>query len=186
MYAQLERHRFTGTDYHRLLETGVLNEGSRVELLDGEIIKMAPIGPRHAACVDKLNAFLQRKVSRMAIVRVQNPILLNEYSEPEPNLSLLKQRADFYKQGHPTPDDILVAIEVADTTAEKDPAFKIPAYARAGIPEVWLIDLSIDYVEIYTCPASGLYQEVRIILRGQRFTSTTLPQLKLKADSLLV
>jgi Uma2 family endonuclease len=186
MFAQLERHRFTVTDYHRLLETGVLNEDSRVELLDGEIIKMAPIGPRHAACVDKLNAFLQRKVSRMAIVRVQNPILLNEYSEPEPDLSLLKQRSDYYKQGHPTPDDILVAIEVADTTVDSDRAFKIPSYARAGIPEVWLIDLYNDRVEVYTRPASGLYQEVRIILRGHRFASSTLPQLKLKADSLLV
>jgi Uma2 family endonuclease len=186
MPAQLERHRFTVTDYHRLLETGCLTEDSRVELLDGEIIKMSPIGPRHTACVDKLNAFLQRKVGRMAIVRVQNPVLLDEYSEPEPDLSLLRQRRDFYKQGHPTPDDILVAIKVADTTAANDRAFKIPAYARAGLPEVWLIDLYNDRVEVYTRPAGDLYQEIKIVLRGQRFASTTLPQLKLKADSLLV
>lgn len=186
MFAQLERHRFTVADYHRLLETGCLTEDSRVELWDGEIIKMAPIGPRHAACVDKLAEFLKRKLKKLAIVRVQNPILLNDYSEPEPDLSLLKRRADYYAQGHPIPADILVAIEVADTTANSDRAFKIPAYARAGIPEVWLIDLYNDRVEIYTRPASDLYQEVRIVLRGQRFASTTLPQLKLKADSLLV
>ena len=95
MYAQLERHRFTVTDYHRLLETGVLDEDSRAELLDGEIIKRAPIGPRHAACVDKLNEFLKRKVSKLAIVRVQDPILLNDYSEPQPDLTLMKRRPDY-------------------------------------------------------------------------------------------
>jgi Uma2 family endonuclease len=186
MSVQLERHRFTVADYHHLLETGCLTEDSRVELLDGEIIKLAPIGPRHAACVDKLDEFLKNKLKKLAIVRVQNPILLNDYSEPEPDLSLLKRRPDYYVHGHPTPDDILVAIEVADTTADSDRAYKIPAYARAGLPEVWLIDLYNDRVEIYTRPASGLYQEVRIILRGQRLVSTSLPNLKLKADDILV
>lgn len=186
MYAQLERHRFTVTDYHRLLETGVLDEDSRVELLNGEIIKMSPIGPRHAGTVDRIDELLKGKLKKQAIVRIQSPIQLDDYSEPQPDLTVLKRRADFYTTSHPQPADVLLAIEVADTTADADRSVKLPAYARAGIYEVWLVDLYADRVEVHANPYNGVYQEVRIVQRGQRVTSKTLPQLKLKADSLLV
>lgn len=181
----LPRWLITTTDYHQMIRAGVLHEDDRVELLDGELIKMAPIGPRHAACVDRLDEFLRDKVKKLAIVRVQNPIQLNEHSEPEPDIALLRRRADYYSQGHPTPADVLLAIEVADTSAVSDREVKLPSYARAGIPEAWLIDLANDRIEVHTRPGGGLYQEVRIFLRGQRVVSASIPQLKLKADDIL-
>jgi Uma2 family endonuclease len=185
MIVQLARRPFTTTEYHRLIEAGILTEDERVELIDGEIIKMAPIGPRHAACVNRLDEFLRDEIKKLAIVSAQNPIQISEHSEPQPDIALLKRRDDFYAQGHPSPEDVLVAIEVADTTAESDREVKIPTYARAGIAEAWLIDLYNDRIEVHTRPANGVYQEVRIVLRGQRVTSTSIPQLKLKADDIL-
>ena len=179
------RHPFTINEYHRMREARVFAEDDRIELLDGEIIKMAPIGPRHAACVDRLLNFLIRKLGDAAIARSQNPIELSDNSEPQPDISLVKYRADFYAKAHPTPEDILVAIEVADTTAENDRQVKIPSYARAEIQEVWLIDLPNDWIEIYCNPNSGIYQEVRIVLRGQKIISPAFPNLKLKADAVL-
>lgn len=185
MSTLLPRRPFTTAEYHRMTEVGVLTEDDHVELIDGEIIEMAAIGPRHAACVKRLAEFLIVKVRRWAMVGVQDPIQLNDYSEPEPDISLLKRRADFYAQSHPTPADVLVAIEVAITTVESDRTAKIPIYARAGIPEAWLVDLYNDHIEIHSRPASGVYQEVRIILRGQKIVSQALPQLKLKTDDIL-
>lgn len=183
---QLAHYQFSVADYHRMLETGVLNEDSQVELLNGEIIKMTPIGPRHAASVDRINDLLKTTLDKQAIVRVQNPIQLDDYSEPQPDISLLKRRADYYAAGHPTPADVLVAIEVADSSIDKDRTVKLPAYARAGIYEVWLVDLYEDRVEVHSNPHNSLYQEVRIVQRGQEVISTTLPQLKLKADDILI
>jgi Uma2 family endonuclease len=185
MTSEFERRPFTTAEYHRLIEAGILTEDDRVELINGEIINMAPIGPRHAACVDRLAEFFTDKIIELVIVRVQNPIELNEYSEPQPDIALVKRRTDFYAQSHPTPEDVLVAIEVPDTTVERDRAVKIPSYANAGIPEAWLIDLYNDRIEIHSNPASGIYQEVRIILRGHRIVSTALPQLEMKADEIL-
>lgn len=185
MVFPLERKLFTTTEYHRMIEAGVFDEDDRLELLDGEIIKMAPIGPRHAACVDRLTVFLVTKLKKSAIVRVQNPVELSEYSEPEPDISLLKSRADYYASRHPAPDDILVAIEVADSSVERDRQIKIPAYARSGIVEVWLVDLPADRIEIYTQPDKGFYREVRIVPREQRVISKSIPTLKLKAADIL-
>jgi Uma2 family endonuclease len=185
MTPELELRPFTTAEYHRLIEAGILTEDDRVELIDGRIVKMAPIGPRHAACVKRLNSFFGGKVSGYAVVSVQDPIQLDDYSEPQPDLALLRPRADFYAQSHPTPEDVLVAIEVADTTVESDRSVKIPSYARAGIPEAWLIDLYNDRIEIHSNPASGIYQEVRIVLRGHRVVSAALPQLEMKADDIL-
>src|SRR5215510_6118822 len=182
---QPARKLFTVTEYHQMIDAGVLKEDDRVELLNGEIIEMSPIGPRHASHVDRLNELLTAKLRKVAIVRVQSPILLSDYSEPQPDLTLLKRRADFYVGGHPTPADVLVVIEVSDSTVEKDRRAKIPSYSLAGIPETWLIDLVEDRSEVHSKPYNGIYQEVRIIQRGQKVVSNCLPQLKLKADEIL-
>jgi Uma2 family endonuclease len=182
---QPARKLFTVTEFHQMIETGILKESARVELFNGEIIEMFAIGPRHASQVDRLNELLTAKLRKVAIVRVQNPITLSDYSEPQPDLTLLKRRADFYVNEHPTPADALVVIEVADSTVEKDRRAKIPAYALAGIPETWLIDLVEDRIEVHSNPYNGVYQEVRIIQRGQKVISKSLPQLKLKADEIL-
>jgi len=181
----LARHPFSTAEYHRMIETGIFTEDDRLELIDGEIVQMAAIGPRHAACVDRLAEPLRTKIRSLAILRVQSPVQLSEHSEPQPDLSLLKRRADFYAQNHPTPECVLLAIEVADITAEGDRQVKIPAYGRAGISEAWLVDLAEDRIEINTQPNNGIYQEIRRVLRGQHVASKALPQLKLKADDIL-
>lgn len=182
---QPARKLFTVTEYHQMIEAGVLKADDRVELLNGEIIEMSPIGPRHASHVDRLVHILPHKIKGKATLRVQSPILLNDYSEPQPDLTLLKPRADFYAGGHPTPADVLIVIEVSDSTVEKDRRAKIPTYALAGIPESWLTDLVEDRIEVHSNPYNGIYQEVRISQRGQKVISNSIPQLKLKADEVL-
>lgn len=182
---QPARKLFTVTEYHQMIEAGFFKEDDRFELLNGEILEMSPIGPRHAAHVDRLNDVLPDKIRKQAIIRVQSPVLLSDYSEPQPDLSLLRRRADYYADGHPVSADVLLLIEVADSTIEADRRNKIPMYAFAGIPEVWLIDLVNDRIEIHSNPFKGVYQEVRIIQRGQRIVSQALPQLKLKANEIL-
>lgn len=183
---QLAHHLFTVADYHRMLESGVLNEDSQVELLNGEIIKMSPIGKRHSARVNRLNKLLSTELDPALVIGVQDPIQLDDYSEPQPDLSVLKARDDFYESAPPLPADVLVLIEVADSSAAVDREVKLPAYAQAGVAEVWLVDLTKDRIEVHSNPHNGVYQEVRIVQRGQEVISTTLPQLKLKADDILV
>ena len=168
-----------------MIEVGILDEDDRLELLEGEIIAMSPIGPRHVACVNKLTALLSSRIGNAAILSVQNPIHVSDYSEPQPDLALLKPRADFYAQTLPSPADVLVVIEVADTSADKDRASKLPAYARAEIAEAWLVDLANNRIEIYTQPTQGIYQEIRLVLRDQEVVSMTVPRLTLKAADLL-
>jgi Uma2 family endonuclease len=185
MALPLERKQFTTTEYHRMVEAGVLHEDDRLELLDGEILKMAAIGPRHAMCVNTLAAFLITKLKKSAFVSIQNPVQLGDYSEPEPDIVVARPRADRYASGHPVPEDIFLVIEVADSSAESDRNAKIPAYARAGIPEAWLVDLNHDRIEIYTQPDLGFYREIRIVSREQRVVSQNFPNLRLKADDIL-
>jgi len=182
---QPARKLFTTTEYHQLIETGVLKEDDRFELLNGEIIEISPIGPRHAACVNRMNTLLSDKARKRAVVSIQNPMTLSDYSEPQPDFALLKPKADFYASAHPTPADALVIIEVADSNVETDRRNKIPTYAFAGVREVWLIDLVNDRIEVHSNPFKGVYQEVRIIQRGQNLTSPSFPALKLKADEIL-
>lgn len=181
----LAHYQFTVADYHRMLETGVLNEDSHVELLNGEIIKMSPIGSRHSAKVKKLNRLLGKQLNPDLIVGIQDPIQLDDYSEPQPDISVLKPREDFYESAHPLPGDVLLVIEVADTTVNTDREIKLPLYAQADVAEVWLVDLKKDRIEVHSNPLNGIYQEVRLVQRGQQVISKTLPQLTLNADDIL-
>lgn len=182
---QPARKLFTVAEYHQLIETGVLKEDDRFELLNGEILEMSPIGPRHASCVKRMNTLLGDKLRKRAIVSVQDPITLGDYSEPQPDLALLKPQADFYASAHPTSADALIIFEVADSSVETDRRNKIPTYAFAGIGEVWLIDLVNDRIEVHSNPFKGVYQEVRIVQRDQNVISPSLPFLKLKANEVL-
>ncbi len=166
---------------------GVLSENDRVELIEGEIVEMNPIGSRHAACVGRLTELLGRLVSDQAIVWVQNPVQINDYSEPLPDVALLKRRDDFYAQPNPQPADVLLIIEVADSSVEYDREIKMPLYAQAGIPEVWLINLPKDTVEIYTQPLGEAYREIRLVKRGETLAAKTISgfALTIKADSIL-
>ncbi len=157
---------FTVDEYYRMADSGILTEDDRVELIKGEIVQMTPIGSRHGACVDQLNQILSFHLDRRAIVRVQGPVRLDEYSEPEPDIALLTPRDDFYAESHPCPEDVLLIVEVADASVRYDREVKIPLYAKAGIPEVWLVNLQDKCVEIYMSPSGSDYEDVRRFKEG--------------------
>lgn len=185
MPVQLHKRYFNVDDYYRMFQAGVISEGDHVELIEGEVIEMSPVGTLHAGCVDALNSLLSDRVGKFAIVRIQSPIYVDEYSEPQPDIALLRPRRDFYRRSHPRPIDVLVVIEVADTSAEYDRNVKLPLYARAGIPEAWLIILPKDFIEVHSEPKNGKYQKVQRLKRGKTLASTTIPGLKLDVDDIL-
>jgi Uma2 family endonuclease len=185
MAVRVSRRRFTVDEYRRMLESGILAEDDRVELINGEIVEMAPIGSRHAACVKRLNNLFSRQVGDRAVVGVQDPVRLDEYSEPQPDLTLLRPRPDYYAGGHPGPEDVLLVVEVAETSAEYDRQIKVPLYARAGIREVWLVDLAASAVEVYREPTPEGYRQVRRFGRGETLSPEALPDINLALDDIL-
>jgi len=185
MGVQLARRLFTVAEYHKMAEAGILSEDDRVELLSGEIVAMSPIGSRHAACVDRLTQYLVVRVAGRAIVRVQNPIRLGEHSEPQPDVALLKPRPDFYATAHPGPEDVVLVIEVAETSAGVDREVKVPLYARFGVSDVWLVDLAGDRVEVFREPSAEGYREVRVLRRGESLAPALLPDLLVPVDAVL-
>lgn len=171
MTIQLARKLFTVTEYEQMIEAGILQEDDRIELLDGEIVQMNPIGSRHAACVKRLTQLLVQQLGERAIVGVQDPVQLDAYSVPEPDLSVLIYRQDFYAQAHPTAEDVLLLIEVTDSSLETDRAVKLPLYARAGIPEVWLVDVEAGVVDAYRTPSASGYLLRQRYLPGQTISA---------------
>jgi Uma2 family endonuclease len=178
-------HRFTVSDYHRMAEVGILGEDDRVELIEGEIVDMAPLGRRHQARVDRLAELLIRGLGERAIVRVQGSIRLGERSEPQPDLVLLRRRADFYVDADAGAPDILLVIEVADTSLAHDREVKVPLYARAGIPEVWLVDLNGENVTGYREPGPQGYGDVFTARGHERLSPRLFPELALTPDQIL-
>lgn len=159
----LQRHRFTVSDFHRMGEAGVLGEDERLELIDGEIFDMPPIGSPHGGRIKRLNHLLTRAVGERAIVAVQDPVVLDDHSEPEPDLALLRPRADFYTDSHPRASDVLLLIEVADSTLQTDRDIKAPLYARHGIPEVWIVAIPERRIRRFAHPEQGVYRTQEII-----------------------
>ncbi len=151
------RHRLTVADYYRMAEVGILAPDAPVELIDGDIIDMAPPGSLHAATVDRLNDALARAVDDRASVRVQNPVRLSDLSEPQPDLAILRRREDFYSEHHPRSADVLLIIEVADTSLRFDRDTKVSLYALHGIPEMWLVDLRGRRLVRHRTPQQGSY-----------------------------
>jgi Uma2 family endonuclease len=184
MTAQMSRHQFTVAAYAQMWRSGIFREDDRVELLDGEVRTMSPIGPLHAAIVKRLNTILSKLIPATAIVSIQDPIHLSDYTEPQPDVALLHYRADFYAQGHPVADDILMVIEVADSSIEYDRDEKLPRYAQAHIAEVWIIDLNQLTIEQYSQPRNGKYLVKRLLERGDTITSHVLPTLVLAVDAI--
>lgn len=185
MAVQAAKRWFNVSEYYRMAEAGILTENDRVELVEGEIIKMAPIGSRHAACVRHLDTLLHHQVGAAITVSVQNPVRVDDYSEPEPDIALLRSRDDFYAEKHPTPADVLLIMEIAETSVDYDRGVKLPLYVRAGIPEFWLINLSEENIEIYTRPIDGVYQKLRQAMRGGVLVSHVVPGLTLGVDAVL-
>jgi Uma2 family endonuclease len=181
----VRRWRFSVDDYYRMAECGILPKDARVELIDGEIFLMSPIGSPHAACVNRSSSVFFARFAGRTIVRVQSPIRLGERSEPNPDLALLWPRVDFYKSAHPGSEDIFMLVEIMNGSDAHDRNVKLPLYARSVIREVWLVDLNLERIEIYRQPANGIYTEIRILSRGQRLSPEAFPDLDLAVEDIL-
>jgi Uma2 family endonuclease len=179
-----QRHRITVHDYHRLAEIGVLPPDARVELIEGEIIDMAPIGNDHQSIVDQLNRQLVTVVGERAIVRVQGSIRLSQWSEPGPDLVLLEPRPDFYRGEFALGTDSLLVIEVSDSTLRYDRDVKVPLYARHGVPEVWIVDMNADALLVYGDLHDGNYQRHVVIERPTSVPIARLPGVTLDLAAL--
>ncbi|MBI1924481.1 Uma2 family endonuclease [Candidatus Poribacteria bacterium] len=171
-------------------EVGILKEDERVELIDGIITKMNPIGSEHAGCVNKLNRHFSRALSLDdATIGVQNPIVLDDGTEPEPDLALLKPREDAYADAHPRPANVLLVVEVADTTIEEDRTVKLPRYAAAGIPEVWLVNIPDRRIEVYQTPGgteADAGYKIRVEYRpGEMLAPGVFPDVKVGVSDIL-
>jgi Uma2 family endonuclease len=180
-----ERRKFNVDEYLRMGEEGIIEPEEHVELIDGEIIVMCPIGNRHSGCVTILTNALAVALAGRALVSPQNPLRVSRHSEPQPDLTLVRPRADGYTRAHPKPADVLFAIEVMESSARYDRGVKIPMYARAGVPEVWLVDLNRDQVETYRQPQGDAYAECRVFGRGEMFGPAAFPDVLLRVDDVL-
>ena len=169
------RHRITVHEYHRMAEVGLLAPDARVELIEGEIIDMAPIGKAHSSVVDQLTRLFVRAVGDDAIVRVQGSVRLSQLSEPEPDLVLLKPRPDFYRNEFASTADTLLVIEVSDSTLRYDRDVKVPFYARHGVPEVWIVDLQDNALLVYGSPGDGAYSRQTSMVQPKTVPVTALP-----------
>jgi len=186
MASAVKRRRFTVEEYRRMGETGILADDPRIELIAGAIVVREPTGSRHAGTVDRLAHLFISRLARRVVVRVQNPVTFpDEMSELQPDVTLLRARADFYVGAHPGAQDVLLLIEVADSTLRLDRRVKIPLYARAGIAEVWLLDLTTERVEIFREPSGHHYGEVVGLERGAALAPLAFPDLTLVVDDLL-
>lgn len=168
-----------------MVESGPLSEEDRIELIEGEVVEMAPIGSRHAGHLKRLVSLLSSAVGDRALVSVQDPVRLGDESEPRPDLALLEPRDDFYVEAHPTADDVLLLVEIAESSLEFDRSVKVPLYARCRIPIVWVLNLQDDAIEVYEQPVEDAYQ-IAHTLRG----ATTVEQeplgLSFDVDELLI
>lgn len=177
-------HRYTVGDYYRMAEAGILNENARVELIEGEVIDMPPIGCPHSGLVNRISHRLGRAVGDNAIVAVQNPIRLNDLSEPQPDIALLRPRPDFYTGAHPEPGDVLLIVEVADSTLKYDRDIKTPLYARHGIPEVWLVDVVGRELVVYRQPEATRYMQVQRPAGREILALMALPEIEVDVGGL--
>ena len=182
MVAGVRKYSFTVDEFAKMGEAGIFTEDDRVELIDGEIREMAPIEPLHAGVVNRLTVTLVELLGRSSIVGVQNPLQLDPHNEPQPDISILVPRDDYYTTGHPEPGDTLLVIEVADSSLAYDLHEKAPRYARSMIPEVWVVDLEAEVVRVFTQPGPSGYANERVASRGAVITSTSVEGLRVDVD----
>jgi Uma2 family endonuclease len=179
------RRLFTVHEFYRMADAGIFQEDDRVELLAGEIVEMTPIGSRHAACVGQLNRLLHKLLTDDVFVRVQDPIRLDDYSEPQPDIVIVRTRSDFYRTAHPTAADVLLVIEVADASADTDRSVKVPLYASARIPETWIVDLNGRVIDVYRRPDVNGYKEHLRLASGADLTAAQIADLTVSVSEVL-
>jgi Uma2 family endonuclease len=178
-------HRFSAEDYHRLAELGILAPDARVELIEGAIHDMSPIGPPHSGITIRLNRLFSLRSKGRWIVSVQSAVRLDSHSEPQPDVVLLKPAPDDYTSHHPAPDDVLLLIEVADSSLEFDRSKKLAVYARAGISEVWIVNLQDSTIEVYREPHFTGYEKRTVLSAGQKAAPAAFPDVDVDVAELL-
>jgi hypothetical protein len=179
------RRRLTATEYHQMAEAGILHEDDRVELIEGELLAMAPIGSEHNGATDWLARALIRAIGDRGIVRVQGSIRLDDQTEPQPDFAVLRPRPDFYRKSPPTPPDILLLIEIADSSLRFDRAIKRPLYARHAVPEYWIVDLPGQAVEVHRTPTQHGYASAARLGPERALTIEALPDVTISVAELL-
>jgi Uma2 family endonuclease len=179
-----QRHAISAEEYLRMGDAGVFAPEARLELIEGEIIEMAPIGSPHAGTVAILGRLLDRAAGELALLWVQNPLVLGERSVPQPDLALLRPRADSYTRSHPAAADVLLVVEVADTTLAFDAGTKVPLYARAGIAEAWIVDLQARTLRVFRDPGASGYRTSFAVSGGEKVAAALLPQVAVTVSAL--
>ena len=174
----------TVEQYEQMVQAGVFPEDDRIELIEGQMINMSPIGASHSGQVKGLNRLLAKYVTEAALISIQDPIRLPQ-SEPQADLALLKPKDDFYAGGHPAASDVLLVVEVSDTTADYDLNVKIPLYGRSGIAEAWLIDLASRSIEVYRGPSRAGFREKQTYAPGDELAPLALPDVRLGVAEIL-
>jgi Uma2 family endonuclease len=183
--AVVEPRRFTVEEYQRMGETGILTREDRVELIDGQIVRMTPIGPPHSGTVMALHQMLASLLGDRAVLSVQAPVILNDFSEPQPDVVLLKPPLGTYRQRHPDPDDVLLLVEVADTSGAYDRRVKLPLYAQAGISEYWIVDVKRRIVDVHRSPHGDGYALVEEVSPGAGLSPEAFPDIELQVSEIL-
>jgi Uma2 family endonuclease len=182
---ELKRRLFTIEQYHQMIASGVLTEGDRVELIEGEILEMVAIGSKHGAQVKRLNRLFAGLLEPSVLISVQDPVELGPRSEPEPDVALLRWRDGFYESSHPQASDVYLVIEVADRTLDYDRSVKAPLYSRSDIFEYWIVNLQDNVIEVYRQPSPSGYQMIQSYQRGMAIEVMALPGLGLTVDRIL-
>ena len=185
MQIEVARRLFTVDEYDQMVEAGILTKADRVELIEGEILEMSPIGPRHAACVDRATDQFAPPLHGRAIVRIQGPIRLGDFSKPQPDLILLKYQKDFYAPKGAVTKDALLVIEVSETSFRYDRGPKLALYAKHGVVEVWIEDLNTDTLLVFRDRQPHGYATTLELKRGDSVSPLAFPDLSVKVDDLL-
>jgi Uma2 family endonuclease len=178
-------HLFTVDDYYRMAEVGVLKEDCRVELIDGVIFDIPPIGPEHASSVERACEQLRASFGPGVQVRCQNPVRLGPRAEPEPDVAVVRRRADYYRSGHPTPEDVLLLMEIADSTLAHDRDTKAPMYAAAGIVEYWLVNLVVGEIWVYRDPSQDGFGTMQVLRRDDLIRPISFPDIEIAVSDVL-
>lgn len=180
------RYRFTIADFERLHLLGFIDEDEqRFELLDGDLIPISRLLPPHASCVNRLTRLFTLGLGLRASVVVQNPIVLAERVQPQPDLTVARFREDGYEAAHPRPEDVELVVEVMDSTHRRDRGVKLPLYAGKALRETWLVDLPGGILEVHRKPVAGVYSEILLLRRGQSIAPEAFPDLVLAVDTIL-
>lgn len=179
-----QKHPISAEEYLRMGEAGVFAPEARLELIEGEIVEMAPIGSPHAGRVKRLTQLFVQSTGGRAVVSVQDPLVISDRSVPQPDLALLKPRADYYSDSHPNASDVLLVVEVADTTLAFDLGTKVPLYARCGIAEVWVVDVNGRVVHVFREPGAAGYQISFSAAAGQSVACVAVPEVVVEVREL--